>query len=128
MNFLVWSKSSIEYGLRLAHSAIQGARKGQEAFLKQDSILSYVGELARRAVAPSFIGGLGGAIVGQLKNADHSSAKIAIGALCGSLIGLVCALSWGSRQLTASVASNAWQHVGMTRDERWLEKNPINYA
>ena len=35
---------------------------------------------------------------------------------------------WESRQLSATVASNSWKRVSKTRDEHWLEKNPIDYA
>ena len=30
MNFLEWSKSSVDYGQKLVHSALEGAHEGEE--------------------------------------------------------------------------------------------------
>jgi len=46
----------------------------------------------------------------------------------GSLIGFASGLAWESRDLTASIAGNALKNIDKVRDERWLEKNPIDYA
>ena len=42
--------------------------------------------------------------------------------------GLTAGLAWKSRHLSASVASGAFKGIGKVRDEKWLTKNPINYA
>jgi hypothetical protein len=56
MSFLEWSKSSVDYGRRLADSAVEGARTGEDAFLKDEPLVPYLGESVRLALAPAFIG------------------------------------------------------------------------
>jgi hypothetical protein len=46
----------------------------------------------------------------------------------GSLIGFASGVVWESRDLTASVAANALTNIDKVRDERWLQKHPIDYA
>jgi len=48
--------------------------------------------------------------------------------LLGCAIGLGAGFAWNSRHLSASVAENALKNIGKVRDERWLTKNPVNYA
>jgi hypothetical protein len=48
--------------------------------------------------------------------------------LLGGAIGLTTGIAWKSRHLSASVAGRAWKNMGKVRDERWLDKHPINYA
>ncbi len=128
MNFLEWSKSSVDYGRRLVDSAVEGARTGKNEFLKTKRLVSYLGESAQRAVAPAVIGACVGAVSGYLGNGRLSAARALAGGLIGAAIGLGAGFLWKSRELTASVASSAWKNIGKTRDEQWFKKNPIDYA
>ena len=48
MNFLEWSKSSVDYGQKLVHSALDGAHEGEDKFLKEE-LLSSLFERIRSA-------------------------------------------------------------------------------
>jgi hypothetical protein len=128
MNFLEWSKSNVDYGEKLIHSALEGAREGEDEFLKQKSRTSYVSNSARYALPAAVVGALLGALGGSLPNRGRSpSTRLALG-LLGGAFGFGAGVIWENRQFTASVASGAWKKFNETRDEHWFEKNPIDYA
>jgi hypothetical protein len=128
MSFLKWSKSRVEYGRKLLNSAAEGARAGEGEFLGQRQRGPYLGESARKAVAPAVIGVCLGALGGYLGKARRSRSRALVSGLLGGAVGLSAGVIWDSRHLTASVASGAWKKIGETRDDRWFEKNPITYA
>jgi hypothetical protein len=101
MNFLEWSKSSVDYGQKLVNSALEGAHEAEDEFLKEESLASDLSESARHAFAPAMVGGA---------------------------IGFGAGMMWENRDFAASVASGAWKKINETRDEHWFEKNPIDYA
>ncbi|MGC1452624.1 MAG: hypothetical protein WA830_21555 [Candidatus Sulfotelmatobacter sp.] len=128
MNFLEWSKSSVDYGQKLVNSAIEGAREGEGEFLKDEPLSPYLTESARQAVAPAMIGAVLGALGASLGGERRSSARVLACGLLGGAIGFGAGVIWENRQFSASVASRAWKKVNETRDEHWFEKNPIDYA
>ncbi|MFZ0864751.1 MAG: hypothetical protein ABR881_08135 [Candidatus Sulfotelmatobacter sp.] len=128
MNFLEWSKSSVDYGQRLVDSALDGAHKGEDEFLKQELLAPYLSESARHAFAPAVVGAFLGALGGSLGTRRRSSARALAFGLLGGAIGFGAGMIWENRQFTASIASGAWKNINQTRDEHWLEKNPIDYA
>jgi len=76
------------------------------------------------AVIGAGLGVLGGGFIGNRR----SVSRFAIAGAVGSVIGLGAAVAWYSRHFTARAARNAARRIGLTADQRWLEKNPINYA
>jgi hypothetical protein len=128
MNFLEWSKSSVDYGRKLMDSAKEGALSGENEFLKEEPLTPYLGESARQALAPAAIGACLGAAAGYLGTRPRSRSRMLAFGLLGGFIGFGAGVLWESRKLTASVASGAWKNIGRTRDDHWLEKNPIDYA
>lgn len=128
MNFLDWSKDSVDYGRRLVDSALEGARTGEDEFLQQEPLAPFLSESARLAIGPAVIGACLGTLGGLLGNGRRSTARALAGGLFGGVIGFTAGMIWDSRELTASVASGAWKQIGKTRDEHWFEKNPIDYA
>jgi hypothetical protein len=128
MNFVQWSKSSVDYGRKLVDSAVEGARSGEREFLQEESLGPLVGESAQHALCPAVIGACLGAAGGYLWNGRRSKTTSAVCAFLGGAIGLGAGVIWDSRHFTASVASGAWKNIGKTRDEHWFEKNPIDYA
>ena len=128
MNFLEWSKSSVDYGQKLVHSALEGAHDAESEFLKQESLPIFLGDSARHALTPAILGAFLGVLSGSVRNDGRSaSKKLALG-LLGGAIGFGAGLIWENRQFTSSVASGAWKKVNQARDEHWFEKNPIDYA
>jgi hypothetical protein len=123
-----WSKSEFEYGRKVLHSALEGARCGEEAFLKGRSLSPFLGEGVRDALMPAAVG----ACIGLLGSypGDHRSSMsraLAFG-LVGWVLGLGAGVAWKTRGLTECVASNAFRNIGKVRDEHWLESHPIDYA
>ena len=127
MNLTEWSKSNVAYGRKLIDSAVEGARNGENTFLKDESLGVYLERSAQHAIAPTIIGTCLGLLGGYLENRRFRRRTLACG-LLGGAIGFGAGLIWENRELTASVASGAWKNVNKTRDERWFEKNPIDYA
>lgn len=128
MNFIEWSKSSVDYGQRLVDSAIEGAREGEDEFLKEEPLAPYLSESARHALGPAVVGAFLGALGGNFGNGRRSTGRAVAYGLLGGAIGFGAGLIWENRQFSASVASSAWKSINRTRDEHWFEKNPIDYA
>lgn len=128
MNFLEWSKDSVEYGRRLVDSALEGARTGEDDFLQQEPLSPFLSDAARQAIGPAVLGACLGTVSGYLGTGRRSTTRTFVCGLLGGVIGFSAGMIWDSRQLTASVASGAWKKIGKTRDEHWFEKNPIDYA
>ena len=128
MNFLDWSKSSVDYGRKLVDSALEGAREGENSFLKKDSLAPYLEQSARHALAPALAGVCLGIVGGCLANGRRSPGRALAFGLVGGVIGLGAGMAWESRPLAARVVSGAWDKVSKIRDEHWFEKNPIDYA
>lgn len=128
MNFLEWSKSSVDYGQKLVNSALEGAHEAEDEFLKEESLASDLSESARHALAPAVVGAILGALSGNLGNRRRSSTRALAFGLLGGALGFGAGVIWENRQLTANVASGAWKKINQTRDEHWFEKNPIDYA
>jgi len=53
---------------------------------------------------------------------------VLVHAVAGGAIGFGLGIAWNCRHLTASIADGALRNVGKVRDERWLERHPIDYA
>lgn len=128
MNFLEWSKSSVDYGQRLVNSALEGAHEGEGQFLQQELFTPYLSESAQHALLPAMVGALLGALGGRLGGRWRSASRALAFGLVGGAIGFGAGVIWENRRFAASVASGAWKKINQTRDEHWLEKNPIDYA
>lgn len=128
MNLKEWSKSSADYGSKLVDSAVEGARTGEGKFLKQEPLVPFLNESARRALTPAVVGAFLGALHGYLEDGRRSTSRALADGLLGGAIGFGAGMIWENRDLTASVVGSAWESIGKVRDEHWFEKNPIDYA
>jgi hypothetical protein len=128
MTFMEWTKSNVDYGQRLVNSAFEGARHGEEEFLREESLSPVLTESARHALLPALIGAYLGAFGGSLGSGRRSTSRAVAFGLLGGAIGFGAALAWDNREIGTSVATSAWKKVKQTRDEHWFEKNPIDYA
>jgi hypothetical protein len=127
MNILEWSKSEVDYGRKLVDSAVAGARRGENEFLRDQSLGLYVERSALHAMGPTVVGACLGWFGGQWKS--RGSKKLALTCAClGGAIGFGAGVLWENRRLTARIASGAWTSIRKTRDAHWFEKNPIDYA
>ena len=123
MNFLEWSKSSVDYGQRLVNSALEGAREGEEDFLKEDSLSPLLTDVSATCAAAGLDWGL-------LRRIRWQRGPSGADRLRGPLLSACwversdLAPPWLGRtgEISASVASGAWKRIQQTRDERWFEK------
>lgn len=122
-----WSRSELEYGRKILNSGLQGARSGRDAFLSGRSLTPFLSDAARNALKPAVVGACVGILSGY-RGDGHNLGKILGLGFLGSLIGFASGVVWESRDLTASVAANALTNIDKVRDERWLQKHPIDYA
>ena len=122
-----WLRSNVNYTRKLVHSAAQGAQCGEGAFLNGEPLVPYLNQWARGALNPALCGALVGALAACTRSRQKPLRAVAQGVI-GCAIGFAAGFSWKSRCLAASMASSACKHIGRTRDERWLETHPINYA
>lgn len=127
MNIVEWSKCEVNYGRKLMDSAVEGARQGEDKFLKDEPLGRYLEKSAVDAMVPTMLGACLGWLGAYLEN-RRSGKRAVICALLGGAIGFGASLLWENRELTASVASGAWKSVNKVRDAHWFEKNPIDYA
>jgi len=128
MNFCEWKKSNGEYGRKLVHSGLEGARSGQEEFLAGKPIAPFLGKSALSALTAAAIG-TGIAILGALaSDRRHSPTRILAWAAIGGVVGFGAGMAWESRELGESVVARALKNMEKVRDEHWLELNPIDYA
>jgi hypothetical protein len=123
-----WVKSNVDYGRRLVDSGLEGARSGQEEFLNGEPLSPFLGKTVRGALRPAAVGVGVGLLVGYPVSRKKSLASTVLFGLVGGAIGLGLGLAWENRRLSASVAGGAMKSIGKVRDEKWLSKNPINYA
>jgi|SRR5689334_17826609 len=123
-----WSKSEFEYGRKILHSALDGARCGEEAFLKGRSLTPFLGEEVRNALKPAAVGAFIGLVGSYLGNRRNSIGRGLAFGLVGWAIGLGAGVAWQTRELTECATSSAFRNIGKLRDEHWLERHPIDYA
>lgn len=127
MNVTEWSQSTVDYGRKLVDSAVEGARFGEDQFLKEKPLAPFLGESARQALGAAAVGACLGLLSGYLNERRSTSRVLGRGFLCGA-IGFGIGMVWQSRDFGVSIASGAWKRINKARDERWFERNPIDYA
>jgi hypothetical protein len=127
MDIYEWSKSNADYGRKLIDSGLEGARSGRDEFLNGEPLGPFLGESALNAWKAASVGACVG-VMASFPGRRRSIAKTLALGLLGGAVGFGAGLLWESRHLTASVADGAMRNIGKVRDERWLSKNPIDYA
>ena len=128
MNVATWLTPNVVYGRKLLRSAMEGARSGEEAFLHGKPFHLFVDESAWHALKPAALAACISALGAYSGQRHRSPGRALAYAVLGGTLGFSAVLAWESRGLTASIASAAWRKINRTRDEHWLESNPIDYA
>jgi hypothetical protein len=129
MTLRQWSKSEMEYGLKLFNSGMQGARSAQQTFLNGHSLEPFLHNSVRHAWVPTALGACLGVMAGAPNNHGRRSMTRALGfAVLGGAIGFTAGVAWETRRLTGTVASGVRNNVNKVRDEHWFKKHPIDYA
>src|ERR1700741_1966277 len=127
MNLREWAQAEVEYGRKVLHSGLAGARSGRETFLKGRPLTPFLSEAVRNASVPAAVGAIVGVLASQPRDRRSACKAVAFGFL-GCTIGLGLSLAWQSRGLTSCVTQTALRSIGKVRDEHWLERHPIDYA
>jgi len=122
-----WLKSNADYTRKLVHSAAEGARTGEGVFLHGEPLSPYLNQWARSALSPALLGAFIG-VLAAWSRTRHKPLKAVAHGVVGCAIGFGAGFTWKSRRLGADMATSAWKQIGQTRDEHWLEMNPIDYA
>jgi len=128
MDLHTWSRSNVDYGRKILHSGLEGARSGEEAFLQGRPLTSVLDESARKALPLAAIGACLGLLGSCAGNHNKSARRAFAYGIFGGVIGFGTGVAWGNRRLIASFASGARKNIAQVRDEHWLERNPIDYA
>lgn len=133
MSLMQWVESNFDYARKLASSGIEGASFGRDEFLKGECVGPFLTEAARQALGPAAVGLCLGTLGSRFANHDaHRTSKSAgrtlafsiVGGMIGFAAGLIC----NTQGLTAKVARRGFENTRPLRDEKWLKRNPINYA
>ena len=124
-----WIESNIDYGRSLISSGLEGARFAQKKTLEGAPLGSVLIVSVCNSWMPSVIGAYVGALGASLGHRRKTNYGAILGAgLLGAVIGLTTGMAWGTRRLTGGMARGAKKGIGVARDARWLEKNPIPYG
>ncbi len=128
MNLCKWVESNVQYGRELASSSLEGANSGREEFLGDTQLRPFLGEAAVKAIKVATIGaGLGVLGACLSRRGRHAGRALGLGAL-GGAIGFGAGFTWKTRGLGARMGSGALRKMDALRGQRWLERNPIDYA
>lgn len=128
MDLLKWSRSNAEYGRKLWHSGIEGARSSREQFLSGDTPASCISNSGGNLLKTIALGACIGMLRRYSLSREKSLIKTLTCGLAGGVIGLGAGVVWESRHLTVNVAGGALRNIGRVRDEQWLSSHPIDYA
>lgn len=128
MSLRNWIDSNVEYGRRLALSGAEGAGAARQNFLNHEPLPLFLNQsLAtafKHATAGACVGILGAYLSGRRRSTRRA---LAYGAL-GGAVGFGAGLSWRTHRLAAGMGRGALKQMSVVRNERWLERHPINYA
>lgn len=128
MTFRESFKDNVEYGRKLVNSGLQGVQEGGREGLQGESLPRVVLDSAKDSWALVAVGAGLGLLGSYLANKRKLTPQVALFGLIGGALGFSVGLSWGTRHVTGGAARGAMRKISATRDERWLENNPIDYA
>jgi len=128
MHLSRWSKSEVEYGRRVFNSGLDGVRSGREAFLNGRPLTPFFRESCFKALKPAALGACIGLLTSSSRERSRENSRLFVTCLVGGLVGLAAGIVWESRFLTKNAADGARRSIQKVRDERWLQKHPIDYA
>ena len=119
---------NLTFGKRLVDSSLHGAGSGTRRALDAEPLPDLISRAVKEAGVPAIIGAVAGVAASLWRGDGRAPRTAAVGGLVGGALGFSAGLLWGSRRLTGSMVRGAVKGVNATRDQRWLEKHPVNYA
>lgn len=117
-------QSEINYSRKLFEAGFDASDAGtSSSVLRREFARS-----ARSSWLPVAIGAAVGLLAVHFARKSKSGTGSVVGALVGGAIGFGGAVAWNSRDVTSEMLRKAGRNISAVRDERWLEKHPIDYA
>jgi hypothetical protein len=121
-------KASVDYGQKVLNSGLEGARSGREAIFHGETLIPFLSESVRNALAPAAVGACIGVWSSYPGKGHKSIGKALLYGFLGGAIGFGAGVTWKNRRFVATVAADALKNIDKVREEHWLEKHPIDYA
>ena len=121
------SKTNLGYTRALVHSGLSGMRRGRDSELDGQPLSALLTRSARTGLNLALIGACAGVLAFYLSGRRRIARTVACG-VAGSALGFVAGFVWKTRHLTASMGRSAFKEMGVVRDERWIEKHPIDFG
>jgi hypothetical protein len=119
--------SRFTYGRKLINAGISGIRTGRQD-LGPRSVSNCMVAATPDSLKLAAIGACLGFLPGLLvRRRSRVSTAVALAA-AGSALGFCAGFTWKTRKVTSSLAQSALSEVRKVKDERWLERHPIDYA
>jgi hypothetical protein len=120
------------YGRKLVdagfHGIYEGIREGTPVALHGRHLSDVVSDSVPTIVTLAAAGASVALVASHLMHKRGRASKTWIYGAVGTAVGVVAGVSWKSRKIASSLAHSAMKEVNKTRDEHWLELNPIDYA
>jgi len=123
-----WLKSNVSDGKDLLGSGYSGAHRAVKNVLHAEEVQADLTHAAQNAWRAAAIGACVGSIGGYLVEEEKPIQSALAGALVGGALAFGGLMAWGSRRLIAAAANGALENFKSTRDEQWLEHNPVVYG
>jgi hypothetical protein len=121
------SKTRLRYGQALLHSGLSRLRWACDSQLDRQRLSAVLTRAALTSMGLAAIGVSAGLFRFRRSGRNSISRTIAYG-VAGSAIGFAAGFTWETRDLTTNMARSALKEISTVRDERWIEKHPVNYG
>ena len=128
MNVAEWVGENLEYARDLVSSAVEGAKDARHALGEEQKLPEVLVKAAPSTVALTALGIGAGIVCSYFGNKRKFTRECAAFGLIGGVAGLLIGLGWSTRHVTNGLANGAVKGMNHARDERWLERHPIDYA
>lgn len=121
-------KAQLSYGKELVESGVAGANEARKAAFEAAETSELIAHAASESWQGAAVGALVGAILGVLADDRKPARGVIAGGLLGAAVGFGGSFAWKTRPITESMARGAARRINATRDEHWLEENPVAYG
>ena len=121
-------RHSIREDVAYLKALAKAGRDGVTATWAQTSGVVFSPPLRRSAWVPMAAGATAGLIAAGRSAPNRKRTSTAMVGAAGMGVGLIFLAAWASRSFTRLAARNALQRINASRDARWLQLHPIDYA
>ena len=121
------SNRDLDYSRALVNSGLSGLRRGRDSQLHGQRVSAILTRSALMSLSLAALGACASLFRFRRHDRRSISRTVAYG-VAGSAIGFAAGFTWMTRDLTASMARSALKEMDTVRNERWIERHPINYG